>query len=100
MVVVTGLIPILGFVLFPLVKFKPQERTLSVDEEGLTTSIGQLSKSIPWAEIAEAKIAGDELIIQSRNLNAFIIPKRAFVTIEAQQNFANFVLDRVKSTGS
>ncbi|WP_395334997.1 YcxB family protein [Novosphingobium sp. BL-8H] len=95
-----GLVPIAGFALFPLVKFKPQERTLVVDEAGLKTSIGKISKNVSWEEIASADMAGDNLIIENRNLNALIVPKRAFETPEAQKDFADFVLARVQTIDS
>ena len=95
-----GLVPIVGLVLFPLLKFKPQERTLSIDEQGITTTIGDISKSLPWKDIANVSVNQDNLIIQNRNLNAFIIPQRAFETDEARQGFANFVNTHVQANGS
>ena len=95
-----GLVPIVGLVLFPLVKFKSQERTLSIDEQGITTTIGHIAKSVPWKDIANVSVNQDNLIIQNRNLNAFIIPQRAFETDEARQGFANFVVAHVQATES
>ena len=92
-----GLVPLVGFVLFPLVKFKPQERALSIDEQGIETTIGNISKSVPWTDIAGISVTHDNLIIQNRNLNAFIIPRRAFETSEAQQAFASFTLEHVQA---
>ena len=95
-----GLVPIVGFVLFPMVKFKPQERTLSIDERGISTTIGDISKSVPWEDVANVSVEQDNLIIQNRNLNAFIIPQRAFENDEARQGFANFVVAHVRASGS
>ena len=95
-----GLAPIVAMVLFPLLKFKPQKRTLSIDEQGITTTIGDISKSVPWKDIANVSVDQNNLIIQNRNLNAFIIPQRAFETDEARQGFKNFVVAHVQASGS
>ena len=100
LIAIIGLVPIVGLVLFPLVKFKPQERTFSIDERGISTTIGDISKNVPWKDIANVSVNQDNLIIQNRNLNAFIIPQRAFETEEARQGFANFVVAHVEVSDS
>lgn len=95
-----GILPLAGFVLFPMLKFKPEVRTLAVDGEGIATTIGKRSATIPWAEIADVREDGDALIIQRRNLNAFIVPARAFRSAEAKLQFRDFVKAKVLSTDS
>ncbi|MBX3595077.1 YcxB family protein [Sphingomonas sp.] len=94
-----GLLPIAFLALFPLFKFKPQQRTLTIDDEGIQTTIGQLSKHIPWEDVANASTEDENLIIQGRSLNALIIPRRAFESVEAQNEFANVVMNHMAKSG-
>jgi hypothetical protein len=76
--VLGGLLPCVAFALYPLAKFKPQMRVLTIDQAGLTTSIGKLYGEIPWRDV-EAIVDQQELIVIRRtNGNAFVIPARAF----------------------
>jgi len=81
--------------LFPMVAFKPATRSLTVDDVGIETMIGQRHSTIAWEEFANIQENGDVLIIQRRNLNAFIIPARAFASAKARQQFRDFVMVRV-----
>lgn len=95
-----GVLPLIGLVLFPMWKFKPQERTLHVDEHGIETEIGHLSASVPWSDVANVREDGDSLVIQRRNLNAFIVPARAFPSDKAQSEFRDFVFEMTRVNGS
>lgn len=99
-VAIISVLPLIGMALFPMWKFKPQVRTLRVDEMGIDTEIGKQSKSIPWNEVANVGEDGDNLVIQLRNQNAFIVPARAFSNVEAQSEFRDFVLKMVRGNGS
>ena len=50
---------------------------------------------IPWDEIREVREHGDSLVIQRRNLNAFIVPARAFESQEAKLQFRDFICAKV-----
>lgn len=89
-----GLLPLAFFALFPMIKFKPHTRTLVVSESGIDTTVGKLSGTVPWEDISCVREDGGKLIIQRRNLNAFIIPERAFETSEARLEFRDFVQAR------
>jgi len=99
-VAAVSVLPLIGLALFPMWKFKPQVRTLQVDERGIDTTIGQLSASVPWNDIVDVQEDGDSLVIQRRNLNAFIVPARAFPTNEARSEFQDFVLTMARGGGS
>jgi hypothetical protein len=73
--------------LWPQIKFKPSVRTLAIDESGLSTSIGKLSATRTWKEIATIEDNGKEIVIVGRNRNAFIVPMRAFQTDKAREEF-------------
>jgi hypothetical protein len=99
-VVGIGLIPVMVFALFPMLKFKPQVRVLTLDESGIATSIGHHNATIPWNEVVDVRDDGEALVIQRRNLNAFIVPARAFETSEAREQFSEFVQARFAKNGS
>ena len=91
-IVVSALIPISLLTAYPMLMFKPQTRVLTVDESGITTTIGPYTnKSVVWAEIAEVQDNGQAVIIQRRNLNAFIVPARAFSSSDEKLAFEEFV---------
>lgn len=64
--------------LWPQLRFKPQVRTLELDESGFRTSIGRINGSRRWFEIQSVRDDGNTLAITSHNGNAMIIPRRAF----------------------
>lgn len=90
-VTMIAIVPLISFVLFPILKFKPQQRTLIVDEDGIETSIGSIRATVPWQEVAEVREDGDYLVIQRTNRNAFIIPPRAFDDANSRATFCDFV---------
>ncbi len=94
-VVLIGLLPLAFFVSFPMLKFKPQTRTLVVNDAGIDTTIGKISGTIPWDDILEAREGEGQIIIQRNNMNAFIIPERAFDTAEAQAEFRSFIQEMI-----
>ena len=71
-----GLVPLLLLAIYPMMMFKPQRRLLTVTSDGISTTIGKHNKKLDWAEIADVRNSDDALIIQNRNLNAFIVPAR------------------------
>lgn len=75
------------FALYPQVRFKPQERTLTISPAGVDVSVGALSKFIPWAEVAGVDEWREIVRISSRNLNALLIPFVAFATVEDRREF-------------
>jgi hypothetical protein len=90
-IVLTALVPIVLLTLYPMLMFKPQMRVLTVDDDGIATTIGRHNKSLAWAEIADVQDNGGALVIQGRNLNAFIVPARAFDTPGERLSFEEFV---------
>lgn len=66
------------FPLWPQLRFKPQVRTLEVDESGYRTSIGHLSGNRQWSEIHSVQDDGNILVLTTRRGNAMLIPRRAF----------------------
>jgi hypothetical protein len=85
-----GLLPIAGAFLFPQVMFKPKERILELNEQGLKTSIGSHHATIPWKRVLSVVDHGAAFVIQGVNLNAFIVPNRAFRSSEKRAQFLDF----------
>lgn len=93
-----GLIPCALFALYPLAKFKPQTRLLTIDRAGLATSIGKLHGEVPWSGV-DAIVGQQELIIiQRTNGNAFIIPARAFASSDSRAAFLSAARDAWSGT--
>jgi hypothetical protein len=66
------------FIAFPQVMFKPEERTLTLSEDGITTRIGKKSGTAKWEEIIEIQDLPQTTVILRKNGNALLIPRRAF----------------------
>lgn len=64
--------------LWPQIRFKPQIRTLEVDESGFRTSIGRLNGSRRWSEIRSVHDEDGTVVITTHNGSAMLIPRRAF----------------------
>ena len=73
--------------LYPLLAFKPEERQLTIEAEGVRTTIGSRQGTVSWREIAEIVSRGDTLYIVRKNFNAFVIPRRAFSTADERAAF-------------
>jgi YcxB-like protein len=69
---------IASLILFPQIMFKPEVRTLSFDKNGLRTKIGKQSGNVPWQEIESITDSESTIVISRKNLNAFLVPQRAF----------------------
>ena len=86
--VIAGLCVVLVFVAFPQIMFKPKERTLTVNENGIDTEIGKLKRHIGWHEVSKVEEASQAiLIVRKRSGNAFIVPKRAFPSAQEREEF-------------
>jgi hypothetical protein len=70
---------------------KPQQRTLTIDAQGIQTSIGKQSGSIPWTKIADIVQDGEFLFIIGQTGNSFLIPSRAFTTQGQRQAFLDAI---------
>jgi len=85
--VATALAWMLFFALWPQIRFKSAERTVSVNPSGWTTTIGELTGARTWQEIREIIETSGTIGIVGCNGNALVIPTRAFDTAEARQRF-------------
>lgn len=64
--------------IYPLLRFKKDERTLTISPAGLATTIGTKSGDVPWNKVARVAVAGDCIYIVGKNGNSFTVPRHAF----------------------
>ena len=71
-----------GFVvllpLWPQLNFKPEVRTLEVDEGGYRTVVGRYKGKRAWSEIQSVHDDGTTVVLTARQGNAMLVPQRAF----------------------
>lgn len=75
--------------LYPQFAFRPQRRTITVTSDGIATTIGNRSGTRSWADIATIEAGSDVICVVSKNMNAFLIPSRAFSRFEERETFLN-----------
>jgi hypothetical protein len=75
------------FPLWPQVRFKPAERTLTIGPSGIDTSIGRRSAVISWKKVRLLELRRDTIVITGENKNAFIVPARAFGSTQERVAF-------------
>jgi YcxB-like protein len=77
------------WIVYPQLRFKPQQRTLVIDASGIRTKIGGRSGSVEWRQIGVVAQVRGAVILQRRRGNAFVVPARAFASPEAFQDFTH-----------
>jgi hypothetical protein len=82
-----GLCAIVIFVIYPMVAFKSQLRTLVVADSGISTTIGKRSGEFTWKDVQAIRRMDDCICIVRKTLNAFIIPPRAFLSEDDAEEF-------------
>lgn len=76
--VAASVLMILFMVVWPQLRYRPEERALTFDAEGLSYVRGPQTGRMPWAQIGSVADAESGIILTGRNHNAFIVPTRAF----------------------
>jgi hypothetical protein len=76
--------------IYPQLRFKPERRSLVLNDNGLSTKIGRKTGSRSWREIKSVAEEMGYVVITAKNRNAFIIPPRAFDGSEERDNFLAF----------
>jgi len=70
---------------------KPQQRTLTIDAQGIHTTIGTQSGSISWSNVADLVHTTESIFIIGQTGNSFLIPNRAFPTPMQRQAFLDSI---------
>ncbi len=86
-------------VAYPQIRFKSETRTLTLAAAGLETTIKGRRREYRWADFSSVAQVDDDVVLQTKRMNAFIIPPRAFASPEDQSAFAAFVKNAVAATG-
>jgi hypothetical protein len=73
--------------LWPQIRFKPAMRSLTINAEGLTTSVGNISGSRLWKDVRTIEQIDGTIAITGNNKNAFIVPARAFANDREREDF-------------
>lgn len=73
-----GLMLVGVMILYPQIRYRPEERTLTFDETGLSYQRGEKAGRMQWSRIRSVTGNGDAIVVMDRGQNAFIIPGRAF----------------------
>jgi hypothetical protein len=73
--------------IYPLIRFKPHERTLTITIEGISTTIGKRQGEIPWSRIESVTSEAERIYIVGKNQNSFTIPDHAFASAQARDIF-------------
>jgi hypothetical protein len=92
---VIGLMACAFMVVYPQIRYRPEERSLTVDDAGVRGVRGKTDYFVKWAKIAGVEDDGDCLVIRERGQNAFIIPHRAFASEADRSAFRDFATARV-----
>ncbi len=92
---IIGLIGCAFMVVYPQIRYRAEERTLTVDDAGVRGVRGKTDYFVKWAKIAEVEDDGDYLVIRERGQNAFIVPHRAFASQGDRAAFRDFMTARV-----
>lgn len=85
-----GIASIAWMPLFPMIQFKPLMRTLTVDEDGISTVIGMKCGVRKWNEIRSVADEEGAIVVVGKNKNAFIIPARAFGSDADRMDFLDY----------
>ncbi len=86
-----GLAAIGFMVLYPQLMFKPKERIMTLDRQGIRTMIGKESGEVDWREINSIESDNNCIFITRKNGNAFIVPGRAFASASDRSHFINSI---------
>ena len=78
---------------YPLLRFKSEERTLTLAANGIDTSIGTLAGQVTWPQVSHIASAPDCTYIVRANGNSFAIPNTTF---ESDHDRAEFVRQAVE----
>jgi len=73
--------------LWPQIRFKPTVRSLTINSQGVTASIGKISGSRAWTDVRSVDDRDGSVVITGKNKNAFIVPDRAFASDLRRREF-------------
>ncbi|WP_439471495.1 YcxB family protein [Brevundimonas sp.] len=69
---------IVFMIVWPQIRYRADERTLTFDAEGLSYVRGSQTGFMAWKQIASVADTPEGVVVTGRSLSAFIVPTRAF----------------------
>ena len=78
---------IVFMILIPQIMFKNKKRKLSINNEGINTTIGKSSALITWKEIKSIEQRNNTIYVLGKKGSGFIIPLRAFKDKNTKTSF-------------
>lgn len=97
--VLLGAVLVGAFITYPQIRFKPQVRTLTVDDDGVSRTLGRKSDRRRWREISSI-VDDDGYIVMETKGGAFIVPPRAFASDVARAEFLARVTEAQATSAS
>ena len=70
---------------------KAEQRTLSVNEQGISTHVGSVDEQVRWAGVKEVKDTGTYILFVAKFGNSFFVPSRAFRGSDERRQFLSEV---------
>lgn len=81
---------------YPQLRYRPEERILTANTEGLSYVRGSQTGQVKWKVVRSAEFRDGDVIVSGRGGSAFIIPERAFASQEEALRFLEFINVRVR----
>ena len=88
-----GILSVAWMPVIPLLLFQPEVRSVELDQDGISTTIGGDSFRRSWRDIDSVSEEDGYIVLQGRKGSAFLIPPRAFQSPDQQQRFLSFALE-------
>ena len=93
-----GLLSVGWMPAIPLLMFRPQMRTVEIDQDSISTTIDGESTRRSWDDIQSISQEDSYIVLLGKKGGAFLIPPRAFETTDEQQRFLSFALDALSAS--
>jgi hypothetical protein len=93
---IIGFLACVFMVAYPQIRFRPEQRTLTLEDSGIRGVRGKANYFVEWDKIARVEDDGDYLVITERRMNAFVVPNRAFASDGDRAAFRDFATARVR----
>jgi hypothetical protein len=87
--VLAGLVCIALLLFVPVARFKRQQRTLRIDEAGIQIIHDGKRRFKSWGQVVAIWEAAGQIYIVCSRMNAIIIPREAFWSVERHWEFLN-----------
>ena len=69
---------VFGSPIYPLLRFKPAERTLEIGPDGISTTIGRRCGKVAWSHVARIVADSSHVYVLAKGGNSFVVPMQAF----------------------